>query len=435
MEQQTPPDLLKTLARGAGSALIVQLLSAGLNYGIQILIAQWIGVSQYGVYDFATTLGIFLAFPAALGFPSAILRFIPEYIAKQDWGRLRGIVLSSWLLTLVASLFVAIAGTFILLWLNRYRNLEDITALIIGIWAVPFIALAVLQQQMARGLQKIILAFAPYAIVYPLVLFIILLIWNISHNLNAQSLLILSAFSLFVVTTGQFLILARKFPKEINYIRPHYAINEWWKIALVLIFLDGSNMILSQTDTLMIGSILDAKAVGIYSAAYKTSLWVNFLLTSINSISAPLFAQLYVKKDMAGLQKLVSTSVRWMFFPALMLSLGLIVFAEPVLKLFGDEFIAAKWTLVALILGQLVNVGTGSVGYLLMMTGHQNQSAVVMGISALVNLILNLIGIYWLGILGAALATAFSLMLWNLWLHRLVVKYLGIYPSIIAAMR
>ena len=69
------------------------------------------------------------------------------------------------------------------------------------------------------------------------------------------------------------------------------------------------------------------------------------------------------------------------------------------------------------------------------MTGHQNQSAVVMGVTALVNLILNLIGIHLWGIVGAAMATAFSMAIWNVWLYLLVVRDLGVRPSILDALR
>ena len=101
----------------------------------------------------------------------------------------------------------------------------------------------------------------------------------------------------------------------------------------------------------------------------------------------------------------------------------------------GDEFVVARWALVALVLGQLVNVGAGSVGYLLIMTGHQIPCARVFFASAVVNVILNAIAIPRFGILGAAIATAFSMMLWNVWLHRLVVKHLNVRPSILFAFQ
>jgi O-antigen/teichoic acid export membrane protein len=229
----------------------------------------------------------------------------------------------------------------LVLWISTWHDLENVTAIVLGIWTVPTFALAKLQLEIARGVRQIMLAYVPSLIVYPL-------------------LLIGGAYFWF---------------QEQNH------------------------------------------------------------LTSVNAIAAPLFASLYAKGDLQGLQRLVSTIARWIFLPALIVAIGLIQFAEPILGLFGAEFIAAKWVMAALAFGQLVNVGAGSVGYLLIMTGHHNQCAYVMGFSALGNLILNLIWIPQMGILGAALATSLSMALWNIWMNRLVVKYLGVDPSILAALK
>lgn len=427
--------MLTTLVRGAGAALTVQIISAGAVYGCQALLARWMGVTEYGIYDYATAIGIFLAFLAGLGLPGALLRFIPEYLVKQDWAHLHGIIWSSWRQTLIASFVTASGGTGLLLWLDAYQNLEYVEALILGIWTVPLVALASLQKEMVRAFQRISLAYAPSLIAYPLVLVAVTFVWQNHQRLSSISAIALSMLSMLLVLAMQLELFRRGLTAEIYQTCPTYAIGQWWKVSLPLLLSDGSTMILSQTDTLMLGTLLGAKAVGIYSAALKTSLWVHFILSAVNAIFAPLIALLYARGDRQEIQRLVSTIARWMFFPALAIALGLIGFAEPVLQLFGKEFTAAKGALILLIMGQLVNVGAGSVGYLLMLTGYQTQCALVMGISALANVVLNAIGIPWLGIVGAALATAFSMALWNIWLYVLVVKHLNVRPSIIAALR
>ena len=65
------------------------------------------------------------------------------------------------------------------------------------------------------------------------------------------------------------------------------------------------------------------------------------------------------------------------------------------------------------------------------LTTYQNLAAGVLAVSALANVILNWVGIHWFGILGAAIATALSMALWNIWLYVLVVKKLGVRPSIL----
>jgi len=428
-------DLLRTLVRGAGAALSVQIISAGTIYVSQILLARWLGATEYGIYDYAIALSLSLAFLAGLGLPTAVLRFIPKYQFEQDWQHLRGMIWESWQQTLIASLITAIFSTVGLQWLAIHQGLEHSRALIFGVWIVPSIALANLQQQIARAFQKITLAYAPYLIAYPLILIGIASVWQLHQNLTSTVAIALSILSLLLVLIVQALLFYRGLTTEISQAVPAYAIGQWWRVALPLMFLDGSSVVLSQTDTLMLGAMLGGKAVGIYSAALKTSLWVHFILTAVNAIFAPIIASLHAQGDRQGLQQLVSTIARWMFYPALAIAIGLIIFAEPALQLFGTEFTAARGALIVLILGQLVNVGAGSVGYLLMMTGNQIPAASVMGVSALTNVVLNLIGIHWLGIIGAALATAFSMMLWNVWLHAIVVKRLDVRPSILATFR
>ncbi|MDV2996276.1 MAG: hypothetical protein N4J56_005930 [Chroococcidiopsis sp. SAG 2025] len=433
--QNQQSDLLKTLVRGAGAALSVQILSAGAIYISQILLARWLGVIEYGIYDYAIALSLSLAFLAGLGLPTAVLRFIPKYQFEQDWRHLRGIICGSWQQTLVASLITAIFSTIVIQWLASNQGLEHSRPLIFGVWIVPLMALANLQQQIARAFQRITLAYAPYLIAYPLVLIGITFIWQLDRSLNSTEAIALSILSLLLVLLVQALLFYREISTEISQVFPAYALSQWWRVALPLMFLDGSSVVLSQTDTLMLGTMLGAKAVGIYSAALKTSLWVHFILTAVNAIFAPIIASLHAQGDRQGLQQLVSTIAQWMFYPALAIAIGLIVFAEPVLQLFGAEFTTARGALIVLILGQLVNVGAGSVGYLLIMTGNQIPAASVMGISAFTNVVLNFVGIHWLGIVGAALATAFSMMLWNVWLHTIVVKRLNVRPSILATFR
>jgi O-antigen/teichoic acid export membrane protein len=429
------PSLLGTLARGTGAALTVQLLSAATLYGTQILLARWVGVIEYGVYDFAISLSLLLSLIAGLGLSTAALRFIPEYLNQQDWKLLRGILKGGWQQTCIAGLITAAISTVILLILILTLKLKISASIFWGIWLMPLIALMKFQQHSIRAFRQIVLAYTPPLVCYPLFLAAIAFLWQLWQPLTGSILVGLSMLSVLMVLIIQSLLFRRSLPPELLHSPPRYDYRVWWQVALPLLLMDGSSILLSQTDTLMLGTLLDTKAVGIYSAASKTASWVPFILSAVNAIAAPMFASLHAQGDHQGLQRLVSTAARWMFYPALAIAIGLTIFAEPILLLFGPEFVAAKPSLIVLMMGQLVNVGSGSVGYLLMMTGYQVQSAVVMGVSALVNIFLNLLGIHYLGVLGAALATAFSMALWNIWLHRIVVQRLDVHPSIMSSFR
>lgn len=434
--QSQQSSLLATLVRGASIALSIQVASSGIVYASQVLLARWMGSEEYGIYDYVSAVSLSLALLAGFGLPGTVLRFIPTYRAQQHWSYLQGIIRGSWWQTLIASLVISGCSTGIWLQSHGTRNLgEYALPLLVGLWTTPVIALVNLQREVIRGLQQIALAYIPSLILHPALLAGMAGVWQQQRDLTSTSAVGLFLLSGGLILALQWLWFQRNLAAAISKARPAYETVRWWRTALPLTLLSGSQIVLSQTDTLAIGIILDAKQVGIYGAALKTSAWVPFILIAVNAIAAPLIASLYAQGDRRGLQQTISTVARWMFYPALVTAIGLISFAEPVLRLFGSEFAAAKGALIVLTLGQLVNVGSGSVGYLAIMTGHQNRAAKVMLVTAVVNVVLNWIGIPLFGIVGAALATAFSMSLWNIWLYTFVVRQLGVFPSILDAYR
>jgi len=122
----------------------------------------------------------------------------------------------------------------------------------------------------------------------------------------------------------------------------------------------------------------------------------------------------------------------WVFWPSLLVSIFLAVGAKPILGLFGAGFSDASWVLIVLLVGHVISAATGSVGYLMTLTGHQREAAHVYGGVAILHLAVSAAAIPLLGTIGAAMAVSFSVSVWNLWLHRLVVRRLGIHPSIFA---
>lgn len=428
------PELLTPVILGAGTTLSLQVSGVAITYGVQVLLARWMGASEYGIYEFAIALATFLSSLASLGLPNAALRFIPEYRVKEDWQRLQGIIWGSWRYVIVSSLLVAIVGSLVVWIWQRSWELPWIT-LLLGVWMVPLFALVRHQLEMARAIRRLVLAYFPSLVAFPLLVAAGTFVWQQMHAdplTNVPAIAIAMA-SLLAIASVQLWWFRRQIPLPSSVDSPIYERRTWFSVSFPILLAEGAMLVLNQTDILMLGAIAGSFSVGIYGAAVKTSGWVTFVLMSVNAISAPTFAALYTDKNYRDLQTLVSTAARWMFFPSFGIALCLVLFSNQVLGLFGEEFLAAKGAMVVLILGQLVNVGAGSVGYLMQMTGHQNQCAMVFGSCAGMNVVLNVILIPTLGVLGAAIATAFTRSLWNIWLHQLVVKYIGVQPSIVSA--
>ena len=420
-------DMLATLARGAGIAFVIQATGTGLRYLTQVLLARWMGASEYGVYAYAFTWANLLSVFATLGFTTGVLRFVPEYLTKRDWAHLRGLIRRVRQLVFLAGIVLAAVGGLVLLFLRSPQM--DVSALLLGMGLVPLLALMSVQTEMVRGTQRIALAYAPPMLLQP-----VLALGTAFFVLKALGALTgvatIGAFTLavLVVLAVQSRGLIRVLPREALLAPPSYETSGWLRVSLPLLLVSGSLIVLNQADILMIGFFLGPREAGIYTAATKTAALVSFVLVAVNAIAAPMISELHAKGDREKLQEMVSAAARWMFWPSLGVTLGLVLFGGAVLGFFGAEFSEGYLALVLLALGQLVNASVGPVGYLMSLTGHQDLSARVYGLSALVNVGLNALLIPIWGLLGAAVATMVAMVLWNVWLYGLVGRLLGIRP-------
>ena len=420
---------LDSLAKDAVVALFIKVAGLILIYVLQIFLARWMGKTEYGIYEYVIAWTLLLAIPAGLGLPRTTLRLISEYRVKQDWSSLRGILRGSWLLTLLSACLVCLITAIVIWSLNYFRNFIYAIPLLVGLGLIALQALVQLQVETARAMNDIALAYTPSLIIWPiLVLSGGFIFREKNHFLTSLPMIGIATSMLFIVCLFQSFLLRQTVNNQIKPATPNYAYRQWITISLVLLLQRAFLIILDETDIIMVGSLIGPSAAGTYNVAAKTALWVTFILETMNIVVAPAFATLYTQGDIQGLQKVVSQVAVWIFLPSLSIGCILLIFTEPVLSIFGPDFIVASISLKILILGRLIDSFCGSVGALMVMTGHQNKALPVFGCSAIMNLVLNAIAIPKFGIMGAAITTTFTMIVWNVWLSTLVVKYIGIRP-------
>src|SRR3981081_1672416 len=90
--------------RLAGTIFIIRVFSAALAYFAQILLARWMGGSDYGVYVYVWTWVLLLGSMMDFGISASAQKIIPEYRAVGDQARLRGFVSGSrWMTGMVSA--------------------------------------------------------------------------------------------------------------------------------------------------------------------------------------------------------------------------------------------------------------------------------------------------------------------------------------------
>jgi O-antigen/teichoic acid export membrane protein len=201
-----------------------------------------------------------------------------------------------------------------------------------------------------------------------------------------------------------------------------------FSFSLAAFAMDLLGFVTGQIDKVILGNLLSARAVGIYATAATLVAYIPILLQAVNQIFAPTIAELHAHGQREVLERLFQTLTKWVLGLTLPLAFILIVCARPLMRIFGPEF-ESGWMVLAIgTLGQVGNCASGSVGYLLLMSGNERRLIrAQVGMAALM-LALTLLLAPRFGITGAAVAAAAVNVGLNAWSLYEVRTSLGMTP-------
>lgn len=211
-----------------------------------------------------------------------------------------------------------------------------------------------------------------------------------------------------------------------TYFRPDY-----WKfcvtLALPMVFYSLSDMLLAQSDQIMLQTMLDSTSVGLYGLAYTFSNVLFTIFQSLNSTWAPFFFEDMKNGDR---EKVRSSAVNFLELFTI-LAMGFVLLAPEVFRIYAGRDFWDGMSLIPLFsAGYYINfLCTFPVNY----DYYRKQNKAVAFITifcALANLGLNYVLIQEFGAIGAALATTLSHLL-QLVLHHIYAGWIlgkGEYP-------
>lgn len=428
-------DVRAQLVRGGVGSIGIKIGQLTLGLLVTVVLARTLGTEGYGLYIYVFTIVTIVAIPAQVGLPILLVRETARAQAVKDWPRLKGVwrwaTSVTGALALLLSLIAAgIAWTLT----DRFTPLQ-LQTFAWGLLLLPLVALGNLRGAALRGLRKVIQGQLPEAILRPLLLILsviaaALLLPGAVTAPRAMFLHVVAAFIAFLIGAD---LLRRNAPAELATVdRPVYDHRTWLASTLPLALIGGMQVVIRRTDIIMLGLFLTIRDVGIYAVAVQGARLVSFGLTAIGMVTTPYFARMYETNDMAGFQELATMSARAMFVLALPIAAVLIICGHFLLTvLFGPDFSVAYAALAILSVAHVVHAGFGSVGPLLNMTGYERVTAGRIAVAAASNVVLNLILIPSWGLVGAALATGGTLLVWNVLLWHAAHARLGVESSIL----
>jgi O-antigen/teichoic acid export membrane protein len=190
------------------------------------------------------------------------------------------------------------------------------------------------------------------------------------------------------------------------------------------------SQLLFWTDLFVLSVYAGSEETGIYAAAARAAQVILLFIISVSLMFSPFVADLNARGERGKLDRLFKQITRWTMAVTLPLFVLLAVTPGSALRLFGSEFGAGRTALLILLLGQLVNVATGTVGFVLIMVGRTGWDLVVYAASVAFDIgaaVLLIAGLD-LGMEGAAIAGAVTMAMSKLARLWLVWRFVHIQP-------
>lgn len=398
--------------RDALMAFAVRIASAGLLYLSQIVLARWMGGFEYGIYVFVWTWVLVLGGLSHLGLNLAVIRLIPEYRETSQLALLRGLVCGSRLMALVVGTVIAAAGIAGIWLLQPHIENHFVLPLYLALVCVPMLALTDIQDGIGRGHAWMGAALIPPYVLRPLLLLAAMAVAHAAGlPMQATTAAGAAILATWVAAIVQTLLVNRRLAATIEHGGREYDFGFWLKTSAPLLMIIAADLVLQNTDVLVISRFLSPTEVGVYFAAAKTMSLIMFVHYAVGSAVANRFASLNARGDREGLKAFVRDAVNWTFWPSLACAVIILALGKPLLWLFGPNFTVGYPVMFVLVLGFLFRSAMGPAEFLLNMLGEQALCAAVLSLTALLNIALNFALVPHFGMLGAASATAISLML------------------------
>jgi O-antigen/teichoic acid export membrane protein len=427
-------DATTRVAGGAAVALAGGGLSFCLTTAYQVAVARALGTVGFGLYVLALAVSTFLAEACDLGLDYGVLRFGAIARGAGDPGRLRAVVrrglLGAFTAGSLASGLLIGAATPVG---RAFGKPGMIPVLIPLALAIPFTGTAEVARSALRGMGRAAPSVASDSLITPgLRLGMVLVALHVAPG--PPHVAVAYAITEVVALLATLALLLRALRREGRWRRRRSRSRTKARTPGLFRYslpMSLNRLILytnNQTEVLVLGLLRPAGPVGVFGVARRLSMLVGSLLASISVLFNPIVADLHHNRHHLELDRLFKASARWLFTFGFPLCLIEIEFSRDLLHVFGSGFSSGATALAILAIGQLVNVGTGTVAGLLAMVGRARMSVMNSVLFLSLSLALDFLMIPHWGILGAAIANATSLAAVNVLRVVQVHRVLGIFP-------
>ncbi len=400
----------QTMAEQGGVTFAGELIKKGFGFLVVAVITRLVSPGVYGLFVLSTSVLHLTQVFASAGLHRAIDYYVPQYLARDEPGRARGVTIQVFGLLLLTS---TVTGIGVFLAADTLAAAFDEPGVATGLrmLAVALPLLAIFNGLMASysGIKRLRYRVYVRDITRPTI------------RLVATVGLLLVGFGLVGIVGGYIIGLAVGILLGIVLLARQDLLKGgktaftpfrevlWYGVPLALAGV--IYVVMGQVDYFVVGYFMSSDDVGIYRIGYMLAANLLVFFSSLAPVFKPLIAE--ERQNRNAVAERYQTATRWVLALSLPAAAILVLGAEAYLALvFTPQYTAASGVVLALIVGYLVSVTAGGPdGALLQGLGYSRLVFFNSALLLIANVVFSVLLVPRYGILGAGLGTMLALML------------------------
>lgn len=201
-----------------------------------------------------------------------------------------------------------------------------------------------------------------------------------------------------------------------------------FSVGLYGILAGTSGIIAVNIDKIMIESIIGLSDTGIYAIAFYFGAMVSIPSRPLIKISSAIIAESWKNNDLENIKQVYQKSTITQLIVGSLLFLGIVINIDNIFIILTDTFAAGRQVMILIALAFLCDMAAGTSGQIISYSKHYKLQTYLLVFYVILIIIGNAILIPRLGIVGAAIATLFAKLLFNLAKVVTVYKLFKLFP-------
>lgn len=199
-------------------------------------------------------------------------------------------------------------------------------------------------------------------------------------------------------------------------------------ISLFSILAGISGIAISTVDRMMINSMIDLSATGIYTVSFYFSVLLMVPIRSVRYISTPVIADLMKAKNYLSMNTIYHKSSLNQLLIGFLIFIGIWANINNIFEILPREYEQGKWVIMFMMISKMFELASGTAVTIIATSRYYRYQTFIIAALLLLVFVTNLIFIPLYGIVGAAIASALCSFLSNFARCLLVYLKFGMQP-------